>query len=291
MSSTISNNHRIRIKPGDKSPIKKHNEHNKHNHNKHHKHNKHHNNHKHHSNKYNKHHKYHEHKHHDHKYHNETTSQENTDCNKCDTTNTTCNTTNTTCNTTNTTCNTTNTTCNTLSNTLTTLCNTTTKTTEYDTSSYPSSIIAKRHKSEYKNKKHHHSHRHASENGKSLCLNKLQIKFSNISYNKKKTIMCSAIKYKKYIHIWSSINVNNLIVKNMSGNIRIKTLHHCENKIISGNITIFNKDTNTSYSGIIYKDPEYEKSCLLCYNFSNRPLMQLYNKMDGILQFNIYIQE
>lgn len=129
-----------------------------------------------------------------------------------------------------------------------------------------------------------------NHNYEPLNINNIKVKFSNMIYSGN-NIKCAATRQDKYVHIWSSICTYNLVIKKSYGYIKIKTLHHCDEKLISGTIKIFNKDTNKLYNGIIYNDDIHKRECLLTFRFSEADDLPIAEEINAILQFNIHIHE
>jgi len=114
-------------------------------------------------------------------------------------------------------------------------------------------------------------------------LQNIKISFDNIM-TIEKNIDCVVTKYNNFTHIWSSTEINNLLIKELHGKIKISDYSDYVDKIVSGDITLFNTETGIMYNGIIYVENNKLK-----FNFNNRPIMPLYSLMNSILQFNIYI--
>jgi len=112
----------------------------------------------------------------------------------------------------------------------------------------------------------------------------ISITFSNI-LSTNDNIECAVMKFRNFIHIWSSTKMENVIIKDTEGKIKIKDFKDFNDKITSGDITIFNTETGTLYSGIICVENNK-----LRFKITNRPIIPLCTIMKGvILQFNIYI--
>jgi len=107
-------------------------------------------------------------------------------------------------------------------------------------------------------------------------------------FSNQSTLKCAIVKNNNFTHIFSGIKTD-LIVENTQGKIKIKSDHplYCNDysyKIVNGDITIFDVDSATMYSGIILVENNK-----LHFKFTNRPIIPLCLNLNAILQFNIYI--
>lgn len=119
------------------------------------------------------------------------------------------------------------------------------------------------------------------------CQERSNVIFTEI-LNDQDIIECAVVKNNDYVHIFSSTKTV-LTIKNSEGKIKIKSGHFSHrndlvNKIVNGNITIFDTDSGTMYNGIIVVENNK-----LHFKFSNRPILPLYLSFNAILQFNIYV--
>jgi hypothetical protein len=112
----------------------------------------------------------------------------------------------------------------------------------------------------------------------------IRIAFGNI-LSTEENIECAVMKYQNFIHIWSSTKIASILMKDTQGRIKIKDYKDFTDKIVSGDITLFNVETGTMYVGIICVENNK-----LRFKFSNRPILPLCTNIHNvILQFNIYI--
>lgn len=131
-------------------------------------------------------------------------------------------------------------------------------------------------------RQHHHQHQPKPEVSEPLP--NIRIAFSNI-LSTNENIECAVMKFHNFIHIWSSTKMDNVIIKDTEGRIKIKDYTDFTDKIVGGDITLFNTETGTLYAGIIFVENNK-----LRFRFTNRPIVPLCTNMKGvILQFNIYI--
>lgn len=114
-------------------------------------------------------------------------------------------------------------------------------------------------------------------------LSSMHVTFNNI-LAMNNIIECAVMKYHSAFHIWSSIKMNDIIIKDTQGSIKIKDFTDFTDKIINGDITIFDTLTGIMYNGIICLQNEK-----LHFKFANRPILPLCLAMNVILQFNIYL--